>query len=256
MKKGIWVQVRNFYYKSEDYDVGAEELAKKFKEKGVTHVYTGFTVPETEPLIERFVKACNEQEIDVYIGLNVTDYELMTDLIHRLQYILDRNWDIKGIVLDYVRFKYFNILNIFKTGVVTDQIKMVREFLPPRYKLHAALKSGWYFSKFFNNLYAKCWGVDYKSISKYLSALCPMMYTGLYQIASESIYGPIKWLNEWSNGRCEPILQVYYDTEEKEDMIEPTPERVSDEVKITQDAGSTSHSLFRYSRKWGWCLNA
>jgi len=241
MKKGIWTQVGDFYI--EEPEIVAQKLANSL----VDFAYTGWTAEETEPLVERFIAACKKLNIKTYFCICVGN-KTVDQVVYEIQYILNKV-EVDGFVLDYIRYDNLLLGNIFGTSQITDKVRQIRLFLPERYELHAAVKSQWYSHKFLNYLFGWLWGVDYKSISKYLTAICPMVYTELYGLPQDGnhVFNATKWMNEWSNGKCQPILQFYYDLAEAP-MQKPTPAKLEHEECCARLAGATAYSIFKYQK--------
>ncbi len=229
MNTGIWTQVRNFYEETQD------EVVDKLD--NFDFVVTGWTSKETEPIIGKFVEECNKSDLDVHFCIICDGNELK-----EIDRVLDYGLNVKGFFLDYIRYENFSPLNIFRTDEITAKVKRIREYLPVNYELRAAVKSNWYFNRWFNYLFGLMWGVNYKDISEYLTAICPMVYTELYGLPQSGthVYRATKWLD-----KCEPILQIYYDPTEAP-MERPTWDKLQHEITLAKRGGANGVSLFRY----------
>ena len=221
MKRGIWIHPRDFDFESPG------QLAERLKD--FDKVICGPVDTFDETYLYNF-KANSDNKLLYCTPMDkfrtVSDY-------------------FDGVMLDFVRFDNFSWWNIFRTNQITKQVKHISNFL----KLNGlttdlSLKA------------LECpakWGVNYKALSKYVDAVCPMIYTELYGLPQNGfhVYDIAK---QWQRtGKCEPILQTYYDPTEAP-MKKPTRDKLDYEVDLVKKAGCQGYSQFRYRADWGWQL--
>lgn len=249
MIRGSWVQIHSLY------EIGPKKVAEELKQAGFNEVYSGPTVEETEDIINKFIQECRKRNIKFYCGLEA--FNVNTGEIYSLAHVLDRaNYldnkleSFDGFMFDYIRFPTFSFRNILRYPEITRKISIIRETFKKRYLLKAAVKCENWRSKwglYFNGLR---YGVRYDQIAQYLDAVCPMSYTRAYGVPNIAIGSVVKWLQEFTGNKCQPILQAYHDPKESPSWINPQDkDSLRYELILAKARGINGYSFFRYDTK-------